>query len=491
MMSHQLPILIPLLLLIGAMVVPLAGRNKPAIAHRLTVAVCAGCFALAVALAATVLQSGPIRYALGGWPPPIGIEFVVDLLSVFFLLIITGLSLLVIAGSAPAVARDIPGRTAPFFAITLTLLLGLSGIVITGDLFNLYVFLEIASISAYALVSSGDERSGVAAFRYLVLGTLGASFYLLGLGFLYTVTGTLNMADMMTRLDPAAAPVQIAAVMITVGIGLKMAIFPMHQWLPDAYTHASSTATALIAPIMTKVSAYVLIRIFFFVFGTSMVSGDLPIAQTIMWLSVAGIVVGSIMAIAQSDLKRMLAYSSVAQVAYIGVGIGLATPVALAGALLHVLNHAAMKSCLFLVIGAVEPQTGSRNLSALNGIGRKMPWTFAAFSAAAIAMVGLPPTGGFFSKWYLVLGGMAAREWWVVTFLLVSSLLTAIYFFRLLEQIYARPTPDSSSIEDVPLALRFPILILGLAVVFFGLSNTRILDLFLRGALPPGMVIPG
>ena len=491
MMSDQLPILVPVLLLIGVVIVPLVGSRRPAVAHRLTVAICGACFAIAVALTMKVLRTGPIHYALGGWPPPIGIEFVADPLSVFFLLIVTGIALLVLAGSAPAVTRDTPGRTAPFFAITLALLLGLSGIVLTGDLFNLYVFLEISSLSAYALVSSGDDRSGVAAFRYLILGTLGGSFYLLGLGFLYTVTGTLNMADMATRLDTTAAPVHIAAVMITVGMGLKMAMFPMHKWLPDAYTHASSTATALIAPIMTKVSAYVLIRVLFFVFGAAMINVALPIAKTIMWLSVVGVVVGSTMAVAQTDLKRMLAYSSVAQVAYIGVGIGLATPVALAGALLHVLNHATMKSCLFLVIGAVESQTGSRNLSALNGIGRKMPWTFAAFSAAAIAMVGLPPTGGFFSKWYLVLGGMAAGEWWVVSLLLASSLLTATYFFRLLEKIYARPTPDSSSIEEVPLALRVPILILGLAVVFFGLSNTRILDLFLRGALPPGMVMPG
>ena len=487
----QLPILTPVVLLVGATAVLLTGRIRPSLAHRLATATCASCFAIAIALAVQVHHHGPTHYALGGWSPPIGIELVADTLSVYFLLVITGIALLVMVGAAPAVERDTPGRSVEFFAISLIFLLGLSGIVLTGDLFNLYVFLEISSLSAYTLVSSGDERAGVAAFRYLIVGTIGASFYLLGLGFLYSVTGTLNMTDMAMRLDPAAIPVRLAAVMITVGLGLKMAIFPMHRWLPDAYTHASSTATALIAPIMTKVSAYVLIRILFFVFGTSIVSIDLPIAQAIMWLSVAGVLVGSTMAIAQTDLKRMLAYSSVAQVAYIGVGIGLATPLALAGALLHVVSHATMKCCLFLVVGAVELQTGSRKLSSLSGIGRKMPWTFAAFTAAAVAMIGLPPTGGFFSKWYLVLGGMATGEWWVVIFVLGASLLTATYFFRLFESIYTRQSSELAPLKEAPLAVALPIVILGLAVILFGLFNSRILDLFLRDAMPPGLVIPG
>jgi multicomponent Na+:H+ antiporter subunit D len=245
---------------------------------------------------------------------------------------------------------------------------------------------------------------------------------------------------------------------------------------------------------MTKVSAYVMIRVLYFVYGHEWsLHGAGGLGPVITWMALLGIVVGSIMAIAQKDAKRMLAYSSIAQVGYIGVGIGLATPLALVGAMLHILNHATMKSCLFLVTGSVQLQADTVRLRDYTGLGRRMPWTFAAFTLAALAMVGVPPTNGFFSKWYLVLGGIAAEQWAVVVLILASSLLTAVYFFRVLERIYARPAPEGDAapaVVDPPLSMRAPVLVLGVGVLALGLANAWLVSTILRLALPADLPWP-
>jgi multicomponent Na+:H+ antiporter subunit D len=454
----------------------------PAMVTTLAVAVGA-----ALGLLREVLTVGPVRHTLGGWAAPIGIEFVVDGLSAFMLMAITGVALLVSLFAREAVRRETPEREVAFYGMMLILLLGLSGLVLTGDLFNLYVFIEISALSGYALVSVGDERAAVSAFRYVILGTLGASFYLLGVGFLYLLTGSLNMAD-IARLLPGIAGNPVVAVslaMMVAGIGLKMALFPLHAWLPDAYTFASSTATALIAPIMTKVSAYVLIRLLFFVYGTDLAVDRLAATSFIAWLSAAGIVAASCMAIAQTDVKRMLAYSSVAQLGYIGVGIGLATPLALVGAMLHVLNHATMKCCLFLVSGSVAMQTGRHRVAEWAGLGRVMPWTFATFTVAAIAMVGLPPTNGFFSKWYLVLGCIEGDAGVLGAVIVASSLLTAGYMFRRIERVWTAPAPVDAA--EPAVLTRIPVLVLGVAIVVLGLGNVWFVAHVLRPALPAGL----
>jgi len=488
MAESALPILILLCFMGGAVAVVLATLRRPAAAWPITMVAIAAAFGFSLRLLATVLDGGAVRHRLGGWAAPIGIELVVDGLGAFVICVVTGIALLVGCYARWAVRREIPERESTFFAMVLVLLLGLSGIVLTGDLFNLYVFFEISSLAAYALIAVGDKRAVVASFRYLVLGTLGASFYLLGIGFLYTLTGTLNMADAATLLPELAAnpTLRVSVAMIVTGVGLKMAIFPMQGWLADAYTHASTTTTAIVAPIMTKVSAYTLIRVLGFVYGFDLASGRLPIGTALAWLSAAGIVVGSVMALAQTDVKRMLAYSSVAQVSYIGLGIGLAQPWALVGAVLHVLNHATMKCCLFLVTGTVQLATGGRTLDDYAGLGRRMPWTFGAFTLAALAMIGIPPTGGFFSKWYLTVGALEAGAGGLVVVLVGSGLLTAGYMFRLLERVWARPAPEMV-MRPVGAAAIAPIVVLGIAVVVFGVINTWFVTRVIMPSLPGGM----
>jgi multicomponent Na+:H+ antiporter subunit D len=382
------------------------------------------------------LDGAALRYHLGGWPPPWGIEYVVDPLAGGVALLVAGLALVVAVYAGPFLPGLSRVGAGGVLALYPLLVAGLLGIVVTGDLFNLYVFLEISSIAAYALLSLKDGRGAVASFRYLLLGTIAGSFYLLGIGYLYALTGTLNMADVSVRLaalapSPAYA---VAVALIGVGLAIKTALFPLHDWLPDAYTYAPSPVTAFVAAVMTKVSAYALLRIFLFVLPPGGVAGQALVL--LGWASAVAAVAGSVMALARRDVRRMLAYSSVGQIGYIVMGIAIGTPLALTGALLHILNHALMKGCLFLAAGGVLYQTGATDVAAYDGVARRLPLSMAAFTVAAASLVGLPPLSGFFSKWYLLQAALEAGAWPFAAALVASSLLSAVYFFRVIERSY-------------------------------------------------------
>ncbi|MFC1916218.1 complex I subunit 5 family protein [Chloroflexota bacterium] len=437
-----------------------------------------------------VLADGKLRHFLGGWPPPFGIEYVLDHLSAFMALIIVFIGLIAIIYPPEAGLYQTPRKGVPMYGLIMLLIAGLVGVVVTGDLFNLFVFLEIYSLASYALITLGGDRAVVASFRYLILGTIAGSFYLLGVGFIYFSTGTLNMADVAQRLPPLyGSPTIMAAVaLIVVGMGIKMALFPLHVWLPDAHSYAPPVIAAILAAIQIEVAAYVLVRMLLTVFQPEYFCEYLPVTQVIGWIAAAGIIFGSVMAIAQRDFKRMLAYSTVAQVAYIGLGIGLANPLGLIGGLLHILNHAFMKSCLFLIAGGIRYQTGLHAIPQFAGLGRKMPLLMAAFTVAALSMVGIPPTCGFFSKWYLILGSIDANNWVFVAVILASSLLTAVYFFRVIERIYAVPSSGEAAVEQAtePSArILIPILILAIGVIVLGLINAVIVTQVLKPVVAP------
>ncbi len=483
-MNH-LPVLIPAALLFAAFLIPLAGLWRKDLAHCIALAGSALAAALSISGLWKVLIAGELRYRLGGWAPPIGIEYVLDPLAAFMAAVVTFVGFVAMIYFRPSLEHEAPDRIVTAQAIALLLLAGLSGMIVTGDLFNLFVFLEIASLSAYALVAIGEKRAPVAAFRYLMLGSLGGSFYVLGVGFLYFSTGTLNMADVAQRLTaiPDSRAVAAGATLIAVALGLKMALFPLHVWLPDAYTYAPSAVASLISPLMTKVAAYVLIRIFLEVFQPHYSTTQLPILPVVGWLAAAGIVFGSVMAIAQNDLRRMLAYSSVSQIAYVGLGFGMAHPLGLVGALLHILNHAFMKGCLFFVAGAIRYRTGSVEISRFTGLGKRMPWTMCAFAVAALSMIGIPPAAGFFSKWYLLLGAIDVGNGWFVAVILLSSLLNAAYFFRVLENVSAKiqsPEKNDPARADPPASMLVPILVLAGGVLVLGLLNSVIVTQILQ-----------
>lgn len=438
------------------------------------------------------LNNGMIRYYFGGWEPPIGIEFVYDGLSGFFVLVINAVAFFVLIYSSQISKLEFPDKIMPYYALAMLMMLGFNGMLLTGDLFNLYVFLEISSLSSYALIAIGDKPAPFAAFRYLIIGTTGGTLYLLGVGFLYTVTGTLNIIDMAAMLPMfmESTAVFAALVLMVVGIGVKAALFPMHGWLPDSYTFAATSSTALIAPIGTKVGAYILFRIVLWLFGVELTDAIAPVSYIIGVLACIGILYGSIMAIAQTEMKRMLAYSSVSQIGYIIMGLSLANPWGFAGALLHVLNHAVMKACLFMVSGHLRVKEGHSDISLFDDSYRKKyPWTMAAFSIGAISMVGLPPLAGFFSKWYLALGTIDNGNWLFLAVILVSSLLNAVYFFRILEKVYMmnpskeQKKPSGGSYNEPKASMLIPTSVLALSLFVIGFANAAIVGILL-GVFP-------
>ena len=497
-MTRHLPVLIPLILLVAAVLAPLAGLIRRRLAYRLAVLAVAADAAVAVWGLAEVIRRGPISYQLGGWAPPVGIEYVLDPLSAFFAAVIAVVALIVMTGSGFMVDEELPHKHAHFFAAALLMLAGFQGIVVTGDLFNLFVFLEIGSLAGYALVAVGEKPAPLAAMRYLLLGATGASFYLLGLWFIYNLTGSLNMADVALIIPTVGdnPALLVGLTLVVVGIGVKMALFPLHGWLPDAYTQAPSAASALLAPIGTKVGAYALIRLLLFVFTVPLVRDRLPVTDVVLALSVAGILYGSVMAIAQRELKRMLAYSSVAQVGYIGLGIGLANPVGLVGAVLHVVNHAFMKAALFMVAGAMRARLGHSNIGHIDAtLRRAMPWTMAAFTVGALSMIGIPPTAGFFSKWYLASGAVDRGLWVVVVVIMVSSLMNAVYFFRVLERAYLKGDAGTDGVSgadpkgrtEAPFALLAPTLVLAAGILILGVLNAVLVRNVIELIRPAGL----
>jgi multicomponent Na+:H+ antiporter subunit D len=498
MILNHIPSIIPLIFLAAALLIPLIGIWKKNIAYPFAIIATLSASSLSAYGFLDVLTNGTVRYYFGGWLPPIGIEYVYDPLSSFVTLVINVIALIVLAHSYRVVAVDLAGRRIAYYSVVMLLMTGFNGMIITGDLFNLYVFIEISSLSGYALIAVGEKRAPFAAFRYLIIGTIGASFYLLGIGYLYFMSGTLNMADLASILPMIkdSPTILVGLILIVIGIGIKMAIFPMHGWLPDSYTYAPSTSSALIAPIGTKVGAYALLRLLFFVFGTDYFSKDLPVAELIAIFSCGGIIFGSVMAIASKEMKRMLAYSSVAQIGYIGLGIGLANPFGFIGAVLHLLNHAFMKACLFLVAGNLRTKAGHSDISLFDDTFRKKyPWTMAAFTVAALSMVGLPPLAGFFSKWYLALGTIESSRWIYLAVILVSSLLNAVYFFRIIEKVYmkspAKDKSDESSLENIKKdevvpSMLVPTLVLAIGLILLGILNVFIVNQIYK-MMPEGL----
>jgi multicomponent Na+:H+ antiporter subunit D len=486
MIDSHLPALIALTFVLFSILIPMFGLWKPKSSQPLAVLGSGIASVLSLYAVATYLQTGSIRYFFGGWEPPIGIEFVYDGLSGFFLLVINTVAFFVFIHSRKVARTEYPGKEMPYFALAMLALLGFNGMILTGDLFNLYVFLEISSLASYGLIAIGSRPAPYAAFRYLIIGTAGGTLYLLGVGFLYTVTGTLNIIDMAAMLPMFATNTAVVAalVLMVVGIGVKAALFPLHGWLPDSYTFASSSSSALIAPIGTKVAAYILFRVVFYLFGVELTDAVAPITTVIGVLAAIGILYGSIMAIAQTEMKRMLAYSSISQIGYIIMGLSLANPLGFAGALLHVLNHAVMKACLFLVAGNLRMKEGHSDISKFDDSYRKKyPWTMAWFSVAAISMVGLPPLAGFFSKWYLALGTIDNENWIFLAVILISSLLNAVYFFRILEKVYMmNPKKDQTEAADakrneVGFSMMFPTSVLAIALFVIGFANAAIVGI--------------
>jgi multicomponent Na+:H+ antiporter subunit D len=470
----QIPALIIVIPLLAAAICAALPNNR--LPWLLATASSWAVLAAAALLLQQVLGAGVVVYDLGGWPAPIGIEYRVDALNALVIMVVAIIGAVVLPFAGRSVAHEIRRhQISLFYSLFLLCYTGLLGIAITGDIFNIFVFLEISSLSSYALISLGtDRRALTAAYQYLIMGTIGATFFLIGVGMLYAMTGTLNLADLSERL-PAVADTRTVLTgfaFIVAGIGLKAAVFPVHLWLPNAYTHAPSAVSAFIAATATKVAVYALARMLFTVFGVEYSFGQLPLQPILVTLAIAGILVTSLMAAWQADAKKLLAYSSVAQIGYMVMGLALATSAGVAAALTHLFNHALMKGALFLTLGAVAYRVGSTGIHAMRGLGYAMPWTMGAFVIGGLSLVGVPLTAGFISKWYLILAALEIGWWWLALVVLLASIIALVYVWRVVEAAYFRePDAPAGDVREAPLALLVPTWTLALANIWFGLDT--------------------
>lgn len=434
-------------------------------------------FAASIGLLFRVLNEGVISYAMGGWAPPIGIEYRVDMINVFVLLVVSGVGAVIIPfARTGTAARFNDTDQAWFYAMYLLALTGLLGVTITGDAFNIFVFLEISSLASYVMIAMGrDRRALTAAYQYLIMGTVGATFIVIGIGLLWAMTGTLNLADLAQRIPEIndTRPVLAALAFLTVGISLKLALFPLHLWLPNAYAYAPAVTSAFLAGTATKVAIYLFLRFFYTVFGGGGFFASTPLPEMLMVLSIVAMFAASIVAVFQTDVKRMLAYSSVAQIGFITLGISYVSETGLTAAMTHLMNHAIMKAGLFMLLGGVMYRLGSVKLEDMAGIGRKMPFTMAGFVVLGLSLLGTPGTSGFISKWYLGLAAVEQGQGWLLALIVIASLVTMLYVGRVVEVAYFRePTPAVAKLREAPASMLVPAYVLVAATIYLGLDTT-------------------
>lgn len=486
------PVLIPLLPLTAALLCVLLSKLHKNLGPVLVILSLLGSLFCAGQMLIIVLHNAgePVHYWMGNWQPPFGIEFVVDPINA---VIVLAISLLAVSASIYSwnyVKALNAFRLSGFYTLLGLLAVGLYGMTLTGDVFNLYVFLEISSLTCYGLIALGGQKGVVAAFRYLLIGTIGASLYLMGIGLLYATTGTLNMADLSERISlHMDSPIVIVGLVCLLGaFAIKMALFPFHGWQPDAYTYAHPGAAPLIAGAMSKVPAYAMLRFFFYVFGGSYLL-TVHITTVIGVCGAVAMLYGSFLAIKQTDLRRMFAYSSIAQLGYIALGFGMTDAYGLAGSTFHILIHALMKGSLFLAIGAITYRFGVVHLDQIGQLQKKMPWTVFTIVMASLSMVGIPPTGGFFSKYYLMIGAWQKGLFVYMMVLVLSTLLNAVYFLRLVEKIFIAQEADyieqqeKTTRFELPLNMLIPIALFGILILAIGILNGTIVGDVLLGSL--------
>ena len=428
-----------------------------------------------------VATQGILVYSVGSWKLPIGIALVLDGLTAFMLVTVNLMAFLIAIYSINYMERFTSKWK--FYTLFLLMVAGMNGVVITGDMFNLFVFLEIASVASYALVAFGTERHELeAAFKYTVMSTVGSLFVLLGIVFLYSYTSTLNMADMANILaQKSASNVTImVSVLFIMGFGLKAALVPFHAWLPDAHPSAPAPISAMLSGILIKsLGVYTLCRVFYNIIGINS-----SLSLILMVLGTLSMVIGVFLAIGQWDFKRLLAYHSISQIGYVILGIGLGTPLGMIGGLFHLFNHSVFKSLLFLNSGAVEYATGTRDLQKMGGLMTKMPITGTTSLVASMSIAGIPPFNGFWSKLIIIIACVQANRLGYAFWAVLASILTLASFMKVMKYAFFGKLREKwNKVEEVPVFMKLAMVILALICVVGGvLLIYNINEVFLKPA---------
>ncbi|MDP2923819.1 MAG: proton-conducting transporter membrane subunit [Candidatus Omnitrophota bacterium] len=429
-----------------------------------------------------ILRSNPVFvYKIGGWLPPFGICMVLDGLSSFMLITVNLVAFFVCIYSLSYMEKytDKP----KFYTLFFLMLTGMNGLIVTGDLFNLFVFLEIASIASYALVAFGTEAEELeAAFKYTIMGSVASSFIFIAIAFLYGFTSTLNMADMAQILSakPNTWLVPFVSVLFLMGFGLKAALVPFHAWLPDAHPSAPASISAMLSGVLIKaLGIYALVRIFFNILGVTS-----SFLSTLMFLGALSMLVGVILALSQWDLKRLLAYHSISQIGYVVLGIGLGTPLGILGGLFHLFNHSIFKSLLFLNAGAIDYATGTRELKEMAGLKEKMPTTSNTNLIASMSIAGIPPFNGFWSKLIIILACVEKGHIGYAIAAVIGSILTLASFMKVQKFAFLGKMKEKyKNIKEVPFAMKLSMICLAIICIFGGLLLLPSFKFFLDGAV--------
>ncbi len=439
-------------------------------------------------LAANIFTKNiPIIYQMGGWSAPWGIELKVDNLSVLFLLVVAFVSVPVSLFAINNLSDEVGGkeRVTRFYALYLLLGGAMAGMAVTNDLFNVFVLVEVATLSCCGLVSSRNRpQAAEAAFTYLIMATLGSTLVLGGIGFIYVITGHLNMGFAYDELNKiwqnSPHIVWMAFSFMLVGFGVKSALFPLHIWLPDAHSAAPSPASAILSGVAVKGYLICFLKILYRVFGQTLMQ-EFAVQRILVLAGTVAIIAGSVLALMQTELKRRLAFSTVAQIGYIIMGMGLMNEKGLTGTLFYLASHAVIKSTLFLAAGAIITATGKKNINELAGIGRKMPITMAAFTISSLGLTGIPLFSGFIGKWNLILGSLESGNIIPIAVIIAGSVLCAAYLFPVLRVAYFERAPEEDW-KDPGFTQKLALITLASAVVILGVIPGPFLELAERAA---------
>ena len=458
--------LIPFFVIIplaGAFITSVLGKRIKAFSDISANIVAFALLAMSAYSVGLVSKCGVLAYKVGMWVPPIGILLVLDGLSTFMLVTVNLIAFLITIYSVNYMERYTDKWK--FYTLFLLMLAGMEGVIITGDIFNLFVFLEIASVASYALVAYGTEAEELeASFKYLVMSSVGSLFVLLGIALIYGYTSTLNMADIAaTLLQKGPGRITLlVSVLFIMGFGLKAALVPFHAWLPDAHPSAPAPISAMLSGVLIKaLGIYVLVRLFYNVIGMTS-----TVLSTFLFMGALSMMVGVLLAVGQWDLKRLLAYHSISQIGYVILGLGLGTPLGVLGGLFHLFNHSVFKSLLFLNSGAVEYATGTRNLKEMGGLKDRMPVTAGTSLIASMSIAGIPPFNGFWSKLIIIIATVQAGRLGYAVFAVIASILTLASFMKVQRYaFFGKLDPRNDKVKEAPALMAFSMVALAIICV--------------------------
>ncbi|MCJ7691658.1 MAG: monovalent cation/H+ antiporter subunit D family protein [Clostridiaceae bacterium] len=484
---ESFPLTIILVLFITAFIMPLIKKKK--IVKMISLVSMTTAMILAMLNLNFVVKNGEYLYRIGHYNAPYGIEFRIGIIEAMMGLLFTFVALMIIWYSTYGIEKEIKEAKIGLYYLLINILIGsLLGVVYSNDLFNCFVFIEVGTLSSCGIIIVKDKKENIrATLKYLIMSCLGSGLVLMGIAYLYSMTGHLNINYIHEELIKSYLnypnAVLISIVLFIIGLGVKSAMFPLHNWLPDAHSNAPSSSSAILSSLVLKAFVLLLIKILYRLYGMEILH-HYSVLNIILILSSLGMIMGSVFAIFQKNVKRVIAYSTVAQMGYIFLGVGLGTDIGVSIAIFHIIGHALTKSALFLLVGAMIEQTGHKTLEHLKGIGREMPLTLGLFSLAALSMIGIPMLPGFISKWYLSLATIAAGETILIAVILISSLLNAVYYAPIVINGFFGEDNMEGKVyksKSKPIKEMIPVIFLVGSMIYVGIASRGIINLITLG----------